>query len=235
MSTECVAGDAYGAEVTFDPADATNAPTGVVNTQIDITYWPLVGLACPSATQCTAVDDNFRTALTFDPTPPAGTSSVEADTQAGANLLAVACPSATSCVAVDSKGDLILGTPAASGGGAGGGSVGSGGATGNTGTTGTTGTGGVSGPPNTVLKGSKLTPKRHQARFTFTAQGNSTGFQCAIVRVPAHGHAAKPHYKACHSPQSYGHLVAGIYIFYVRATGPGGTDPTPISHRFKIA
>ena len=86
--------------------------------------------------------------------------------------------------------------------------------------------------PGTVLLGVKL--GRGAASFRFRAVGIATGFLCALVRVPVGRAAAppSPHYSGCSSPKALSHLAAGRYVFYVRASGPGGTDATPASRRF---
>ena len=112
---------------------------------------------------------------------------------------------------------------------------------GGSGPTGPTGTSGGSGPtgskgvaPNTVLTKATVSSAKHTAKFVFKATGTATGFQCALVRA-AKGKHPKLAYRGCRSPASYRHLKVGSYTFYVRAVGPGGTDPTPAHHAFRIA
>jgi hypothetical protein len=90
--------------------------------------------------------------------------------------------------------------------------------------------------PQTLRPKSIISSKRHRASFAFKARGATSGFQCALVRVAARRHARvrKPHFKRCRSPKSYSHLRLGKYIFFVRASGPGGLDRTPATHKFAI-
>jgi hypothetical protein len=62
----------------------------------------VTGVACPSATQCTAVD-GFGTEMTFSPTPP--TAATSAVVTPGIVLLAIACPSTSQCTAVGQGSD----------------------------------------------------------------------------------------------------------------------------------
>ncbi len=100
--TQCTGVDALGNEVTFDPiARSVHAP---VRVDLPATCGPtpgcvpLNGIACPSVTQCTAVDES-GSEVTFDPqtgTPNAvGTMVVSTR-----RLRAVSCPSTTQCTAV---------------------------------------------------------------------------------------------------------------------------------------
>jgi hypothetical protein len=77
-------------------------------------FQSLVGVACPSATQCTAVDYGSNE-VTFDPTSGTPSSTPDA-VDSGQLLSGVACPSATLCTAVDENGgevsfDPTSGTP----------------------------------------------------------------------------------------------------------------------------
>jgi hypothetical protein len=74
------------------------------------------------------------------------------------------------------------------------------------------------------------------AKFTFKAVGDTTSFQCVLVRVPRGKHAKTPapHYATCGVSKTYTHLAKGTYVFFVRAVGPGGADKTPATHRFTI-
>lgn len=90
--------------------------------------------------------------------------------------------------------------------------------------------------PNTHVVSERVSSKDHTARFRFTATGNATGFQCALVREPTRKGAKTPSpgYHECSSPKTYGHLEVGTYTFYVRARGPGGVDKTPAIFNFKL-
>jgi hypothetical protein len=90
-------------------------------------------------------------------------------------------------------------------------------------------------PPNTLLTKVTIESRRHIAIFTFKATGKAIRFQCTLVRIPRGQHAPADHYRSCGSGKTYTHVAAGEYIFYVRAVGPGGTDPTPASRTFTIA
>jgi hypothetical protein len=70
---------------------------------------PLEGIACPSSTQCTAVD-NFGREITFNPTSSTAPLPVTIDD--GNSLGAVACPTTSQCTAVDSDGFELTFDPA---------------------------------------------------------------------------------------------------------------------------
>jgi hypothetical protein len=90
--------------------------------------------------------------------------------------------------------------------------------------------------PRTRLVFKQISSKRHSATFRFKATGKSTGFRCALVRLPHRKGAKtpKPKYAVCGSSKTFKHLKAGRYVLYVRAVGPGGTR-SPVIYRFKIA
>jgi hypothetical protein len=69
--------------------------------------------------------------------------------------------------------------------------------------------------------------------FKFSASGAATGFQCALTKLGKHSRRAA-RFSGCGSPKAYPHLRRGGYVFQVRATGPGGADPTPARKRFAI-
>ncbi|MDQ6804281.1 MAG: hypothetical protein M3065_04810 [Actinomycetota bacterium] len=72
----------------------------------------MFGVACPSATQCTAVD-NVGQQVTFNPTAPGTPTPTTID---ATNVLnAVACPSPTQCTAVDNGGREVTFSPTAPG------------------------------------------------------------------------------------------------------------------------
>jgi hypothetical protein len=91
--------------------------------------------------------------------------------------------------------------------------------------------------PHTRLLRMAISSRRHSARFTFGARGYATGFLCALQRAGnGRRHAnAKPHYRSCRSPKTYGRLRSGTYVFSVAATGPSGPDRAPTSRKFSIA
>lgn len=70
-------------------------------------------VACPSASQCTAVDGRGQ-AVTFNPQAPQGPTTVSLSSQ---TLSAVACPSLTQCTAVDIGGQAVTFNPQSSAGG----------------------------------------------------------------------------------------------------------------------
>ena len=92
------------------------------------------------------------------------------------------------------------------------------------------------GAPNTLLLEHRISSHHHRATFRFKASGKATGFRCALVRKPTRKGAKTPapEYVSCGSSKTFSHLKAGNYELYVRAVGPGGTDKTPATYRFKI-
>lgn len=94
--------------------------------------------------------------------------------------------------------------------------------------------------PGTALKKAKIDKSKGTATFTFGGIGTVSGFRCELVRPAptgakkAKGKRAKPRFTACRSPQTYKHLGPGRYTFEVAATGPGGTDATPVKRGFAI-
>jgi hypothetical protein len=80
--------------VTFNPA----APAGA--TPAPIVLNGLLGrVACPSTTQCTAVD-SLGNELTYNPLAPASPTKVSIDHEFSNGLLGIACPVVTQCTAV---------------------------------------------------------------------------------------------------------------------------------------
>jgi hypothetical protein len=71
---------------------------------------PLLALACPSATQCTAVDDD-QYEVTFNPQAASTGSYALLGTPAGTSITGVACPSVTQCTAVDGTGEAATFNP----------------------------------------------------------------------------------------------------------------------------
>jgi hypothetical protein len=84
--------------------------------------------------------------------------------------------------------------------------------------------------PNTKITSASISSTNHRATFRFKAIGIATGFQCQLKR----GNLSA-RFRNCSSPKTYVNLKLGRYIFKVRAIGPGGTDPTPATMRFRIA
>ena len=71
----------------------------------------LSGVACPSATRCTAVDQSGQQ-VTFNPASPGTPAPTAIDVH---NLDGVACPTATQCTAVDVSGRQVTFDPASPG------------------------------------------------------------------------------------------------------------------------
>ena len=115
-STQCTAVGGNGGEVTFDPTSST--PNSTVHTVVDSNPGGRVGglfpfgVACPSSTQCTAVDE-FGGEVTFDPTSSTPNSTVHT-VDSGQGLTGVACPSSTQCTAVDEFGGEVTFDPTSS-------------------------------------------------------------------------------------------------------------------------
>ncbi|MGH2876439.1 MAG: hypothetical protein ACRDLV_09325, partial [Solirubrobacteraceae bacterium] len=103
-TSECVAVDSSGQEVTFDPAAPAHATVATVDSGR-----ALSALSCPSASQCIAVDGSGNS-VTFHPTPPVDPQTTDID--AATTLRGVACASTTSgCTAVDNSGNALSLTP----------------------------------------------------------------------------------------------------------------------------
>ena len=71
----------------------------------------LNGVACPSTTQCTAVDANGQQ-VTFNPNSPGTPTPTTIDVS---DLIGVACPSAVQCTAVDGFGKAVTFNPTSPG------------------------------------------------------------------------------------------------------------------------
>jgi hypothetical protein len=117
--------------------------------------------------------------------------------------------------------------PTAAGGGGGGQGSGSGGPSGGSHPT----------APNTHLVKEQISSKSHSATFRFKATGDSTGFQCALVRklIRKGAKTPAPGYSRCGLSKTFKNLKAGKYEFYVRAIGPGGVDKSPATYNFRIS
>lgn len=83
--------------------------------------------------------------------------------------------------------------------------------------------------PNTKITQTTIDSGKGDATFRFRAVGDATHFRCKLTR--GHDEAS---FKRCRSPKTYKHLKSGTYVFQVRASGPGGNDPTPAKKRFRI-
>ena len=69
-----------------------------------------MSVACPSTTQCTAVDNQGQQ-VTFDPSSPGDPTPTSIDP--GNSPESLACPSTTQCTAVDNEGQLVRFDPTA--------------------------------------------------------------------------------------------------------------------------
>jgi hypothetical protein len=103
-AAQCTAIDNSSA-VTFNPAAlGTLTPTTVENKGL------LFRLACPAATQCTAVDQGGGE-VTFNPQAPAPATPVKIDNEGFNPLFGLACPTATQCTAVSGGGRAVTFNP----------------------------------------------------------------------------------------------------------------------------
>jgi hypothetical protein len=114
--TECVAADANGGAVTYNPKTGK-----LIRRHVDpgADGGSLVALACFSTTQCTAVDNDGDMG-TFQPRTGKQIASAKIDVPVGLNapsgdssdqLSSIACPGATFCVAVDTLGNVVTFNP----------------------------------------------------------------------------------------------------------------------------
>jgi hypothetical protein len=118
--TQCTAVDGSGHAVTFNPQSpgspqpvlidpAQSEPAGAPETG---TF--LSGIACPSQTECVAIDD-FAGEITFNPQSPGSAVRARVDgidfEQDYLELKGVACPSITQCTVVDEQGNEVTFNP----------------------------------------------------------------------------------------------------------------------------
>ena len=89
-------------------------------------------------------------------------------------------------------------------------------------------------PPTVVGLKETVELARRMVRFRFSARGDATGFSCALVRLGERPSRKHPRYAACGTSKTYRALKPGAYVFYVRAKGPGGVEPRPVTRRFRI-
>lgn len=129
-SGRCTAIDAYAHEIAFDaqgPGPPTPVDAGTYQSYYSsppVSPPPLefssgigrAAVACPTATQCTAIAGSVWV-MTWDPTaPPAAPVTVRIDTGQGGNaLIGLDCPTLTQCTAVDTDGGEITFDPTAPG------------------------------------------------------------------------------------------------------------------------
>src|ERR1700684_613693 len=95
----CGAGGARAASINFTGPSLIDATGG--------SDYPSA-VACPSATQCTAVDGSGQE-LTYNPSSPGTPTPVVID--AGQQLQAISCSSATRCAALDYGGRVVTFNP----------------------------------------------------------------------------------------------------------------------------
>jgi hypothetical protein len=129
-TVECTAVDARGQELTFDPASpGTPTPTTISGSypsgeargeNYPAGNYGLEAVACPSTSQCTAVEWDYREPpyvgrqVTFDPeTGLVITAPTTIDD--GGTMKAVACPSTSQCTAVDYDGNEVTFDPTSPG------------------------------------------------------------------------------------------------------------------------
>ncbi len=102
--TACAAVDNHSQEVGFTPSGTFTAPQPIASPSLS-------GIACPSRTQCTAIESG-SSEVTFDPTTgaidSAGVSAIDTTNNA---LTGIACVSTTECTAVDGGGNEITFNP----------------------------------------------------------------------------------------------------------------------------
>ncbi len=128
-TSQCTAVDARGQELTFDPASpGTPTPTTISNgypagyNMVGGNYYPagnygLEAVACPSTSQCTAVEWDYLEPpyvgrqVTFDPETGLVITAPTTIDDNGGTMKAVACPSTSQCTAVDYVGNEVTFDP----------------------------------------------------------------------------------------------------------------------------
>jgi hypothetical protein len=104
---QCTVIDASGNFYTFDPGMLESTPTakGQVSTEA---VPPIVGLSCPSALACVALEGTVDGATAIDFNPNTSTGIVDKTLETSNEPLGISClgatPSAIQCVALDSSG-----------------------------------------------------------------------------------------------------------------------------------
>jgi alpha-tubulin suppressor-like RCC1 family protein len=111
-------------------------------------------------------------------------------------------------------------------------------------------------PKGTKITKAKINRRSDSARFSFTAPGAITGYQCKFLRpkpithpsekgggkgkggkkrsLAAHGKPKGGGFTSCKAPVLYRHLLPGHYVFKVRALDIVGPDRVPASRSFTI-
>ena len=114
------------------------------------------------------------------------------------------------------------------------------------------------GPPkDTAITAARIQSRKRKARFSFTAPGAITGYQCKLIRPKPRRHKKKarkhnrhrgdrrrpkrakgkrrpPRFGGCSSPRVYKKLRPGTYRFKVRALDILGADANPAARKFRI-
>jgi hypothetical protein len=84
-------------------------------------------------------------------------------------------------------------------------------------------------PPRTKIAKARISANG-TATFLVDAIGGGGHLECALAGAGP----TLSRFKACAARRTYRHLRPGRYVFRVRSSGPGGTDPTPARREFRI-
>jgi hypothetical protein len=106
-ATECIV-IGGGQEAAFNPQSPGSPAAVTIDAAAGMT---LSRLACPTVTQCTAVDNGGRQ-LTFNPVSPGSPTAVLIDPGTKLGLEDIACPSTSQCTAIDVEGKELTFDPA---------------------------------------------------------------------------------------------------------------------------
>jgi hypothetical protein len=90
---------------------ASGPPSAVIESLASLPVFELQGIACPSSTQCTAVEREGKEA-TFNPISPSTPTVAKIDA-AASELAGIACPSSTQCTAVGDGSEATFNPTAA--------------------------------------------------------------------------------------------------------------------------
>ena len=86
-------------------------------------------------------------------------------------------------------------------------------------------------PITSLTSGPTGSTSHRSVSFTFVSSESGSTFQCRLLGPGTRSSG----FSACSSPARFGRLVAGAYIFTVRATdSAGNTDPNPPSRQFTV-
>ena len=94
--------------------------------------------------------------------------------------------------------------------------------------------------PKKTARASARKKPAAKAKFSFSAPGAVTGYQCLLVKPKPKKKArhskkkAKPKFTSCASPKRYKKLRKGRYTFKVRARNSLGVDAKPAQRKFRI-